>query len=130
MHQFLDIPTPQPTVDHQPKMTFDPHWLAITRVMHPFLSLSVRQLDPPYGQLEEMINTELETIRSKGLLVPEIPKEGEESPVPSLVWEKGPIEVGRVQKFWPTAPAHGTPGGSDRKSHSAPGTYNGKGLVG
>lgn len=84
--------------------------------MHPYLSLSVRQLDPPYGQLEEMIHTELETIKSQGLLVPELTRPGEESPVPTLVWEKGPIEVGRVQKFWPTAPAHGTPGGSDSET--------------
>lgn len=97
-------------------MTFDPHWLAITKVMHPFLSLSVRQLDPPYGQLEEMISAEMKNMEERGLLVPEIVRPGEESPVPTLVWEKGPIDVGRVQKFWPTAPAHGTPGGSDGES--------------
>lgn len=108
------MPTPQPTVDHRPRMTFDPHWLAITRVMHPFLSLGMRQLDPPYGQLEEMIQSEYQMITTEGLLVPE-PSGPEEEAMPKLVWERGPIDVDRVQKFWPTAPAHGEPGGSDRK---------------
>lgn len=113
--QFLDIPTPQPTIDHRPRMTFDTHWLAITRAMHPFLTLNVRQLDPPYADLEHLIQKEVERIEKEGLLVPEIPIAGQETPVPNLIWEKGPIDVDRVQKFWPTAPAQGEPGGSDRE---------------
>jgi hypothetical protein len=33
-----------------------------------------------------------------------------------LVWEKGPIEINRVQKFWPTAPCQGQPGGDPSES--------------
>jgi lariat debranching enzyme len=32
--------------------------------------------------------------------------------IPEMVWEKGQVEVGRVQRFWPTAPAQGQPGGN------------------
>ena len=35
-----------------------------------------------------------------------------------LVWEKGPVEISRIQQFWPTAPAHGQPGGSSSKPSS------------
>jgi len=94
-------------------MTFDPHWLAITRAMQPYLSLGIREIDPPMNDLPGLIERELDQITTQGLLVPEITKEGETNPVPNLVWEKGLIDVDRVQKFWPTAPAHGEPGGSD-----------------
>jgi lariat debranching enzyme len=89
--------------------------------MQPYLSLNVREIDPPMRDLENMIARELDQITTQGLLVPEILKEGQEAtPIPSLVWEKGPIDVDRVQKFWPTAPAHGEPGGSDSKSGLLP----------
>ena len=94
-------------------MTFDPHWLAITRAMQPYLSLGIREIDPPMKDLPGLIKRELEQITTQGLLVPELTKEVESNPVPNLVWEKGLIDVDRVQKFWPTAPAHGEPGGSD-----------------
>jgi lariat debranching enzyme len=61
-----------------------------------------------------MIEREIDQIKSQGLLVPEILKEGQETtPLPALVWERGLIDVDRVQRFWPTAPAHGEAGGSD-----------------
>lgn len=91
-------------------MTFDPHWLAITRAMQPYLSLGIREIDPPMNELPGMVQRELGQINTQGLLVPEL---GNTNPVPSLVWEKGAIDVDRVQKFWPTAPAHGELGGSD-----------------
>jgi lariat debranching enzyme len=97
-------------------MTFDPHWLAITRAMQPYFSLGMREIDPPYQQLPSMVQTELDRIIAEGLLVPEIPIDGQPNPLPTLIWEKGPIDVDRVQKFWPTAPAHGEPGGSDGMS--------------
>ena len=84
------------------KFTYDPHWLAITRAMHSHLSLSVRQPLLPSGEeMAEMVKKELWRIQSEGLLVPL----GEE-----LVWEKGLVEVERVQKFWPTAPVQGQGG--------------------
>jgi len=94
-------------------MTFDPHWLAITRAMQPHLSLGIREIDPPMNDLPGLIKRELDQITTQGLLVPELTKGGEMNPVPNLVWEKGEIDVDRVQRFWPTAPAHGEPGGSD-----------------
>jgi hypothetical protein len=97
-------------------MTFDPHWLAITRAMQPYFSLGMREIDPPFHQLRSMVQNELDRITAEGLLVPEIPADGQTNPLPTLVWEKGPIDVDRVQKFWPTAPAHGEPGGSDGTS--------------
>jgi len=94
-------------------MTFDPHWLAVTRAMQPYFSLGMREIDPPFHQLPSLVQAELDRIAAEGLLVPEIPTDGQSNPLPTLVWEKGPIDVDRVQKFWPTAPAHGEPGGSD-----------------
>jgi hypothetical protein len=71
--------------------------------------------------LPGMIERELDQIQSQGLLVPETLKEGQEpTPVPALVWERGLIDVDRVQRFWPTAPAHGEAGGSDSKSQLKP----------
>jgi len=98
-------------------MTYDPEWLAITRVLHPYLSLKVYQETlPPQAELERLINIERERIQSEGLLVPQW--EGEE-----LIWERGGIDVGRVQKFWPTAPAQGMPGGSSSESYPPPKNY-------
>jgi len=105
--QFLDIPSPIPVVPGQPpRMTYDSDWLAITRALHPFLSLKVYQeTTPPQAEIERLIQTERQRIRQEGLLVPAL--EGDE-----LRWERGEIDVSRVQKFWPTAPAQGMPGGS------------------
>lgn len=59
-----------------------------------------------------MVQAELKRIQEEGLLVPSA--EGVEPG--GLVWEKGDIDIGRVQKFWPTAPAQGEPGGSSSES--------------
>jgi lariat debranching enzyme len=88
--------------------------------MHPYLSLGMREIDPPMADLPNLIQRELDQIETQGLLVPEISKANQPIPVPNLVWEKGPIDVDRVQKFWPTAPAHGEPGGSDGKLRLGP----------
>lgn len=60
---------------------------------------------------------ELERIREEGLLVPSREWTGEG--VPEMVWEKGEVEVGRVQRFWPTAPAQGQPGGNPSEHERA-----------
>jgi lariat debranching enzyme len=84
--------------------------------MHPYFTLATRQMDPPYADLERLVQAGLQRVENEGLLVPQITKAGEETSQPKLVWEKGLVDVDRVQKFWPTAPAHGEPGGSDRES--------------
>lgn len=102
--------------------------------MQPYLSLGIREIDPPIAELSQMIEKELDQIKSQGLLVPEITGGEESNPIPNLVWEKGLIDVDRVQKFWPTAPAHGQPGGSDGESSISAfmrkkSEANGSGLV-
>lgn len=112
----MDIPTPSPvSPGKQPKLQFDSHWLAITRAMHPYLSLDVRQppLPRPH-ELDPLIQAELDRIQREGLLVPSR-KTNNEGEV-ELVWEKGLVEIARVQQFWPTAPAHGQPGGLPSQS--------------
>lgn len=104
------MPTPPGHEDKPVKLTYDPEWLAITRATHPYLSTKVYQNPlPPKAELERLVEVERSRIRDEGLLVPKIVAEGEEI---ELVWDKGEIEVDRVQKFWPTAPAEGLPGGS------------------
>ena len=95
-------------------MTFDPEWLAITRTLHPWLSTEYRQIPlPPPKEIERLIRIQKTRIEKEGLLVPKPGwEEGEEV---ELMWEKPPIEVSRVQQFWPTARAHGQPGGSPSK---------------
>lgn len=105
----VPVPDPSPT-GQPPRLTYDPHWLAITRALHPYLSLDVRQTPLPRpDQIDQLVQTELERIQREGLLVP---GKSNGHGQPQLVWEKGPIDVARVQKFWPTAPAQGQPGGS------------------
>ena len=109
--QFLDIPAPSPSPnDRPPRLTYDPQWLAITRAFHSFLSLDVRPIPlPGPDQLDDLVRSEVERIEREGLLVPgDTSGEG----VPQLVHERGPVHVERVQRFWPTAPTHGQPGGS------------------
>jgi hypothetical protein len=94
-------------------MTYDPEWLAITRALHPYLSLNLRPSPLPHpDQVDQMVQDEKERLKTEGLLVPALQGSEVDGP-PELVWEKGPVEVGRVQKFWPTAPAQGLPGGSE-----------------
>lgn len=115
-HQFLDIDAPNATAPGTPpKLMFDPHWLAISRALHPFLSTEYRQVPlPPQDQMDALIADELARIENEGLYVPSQQWTGDG--VPELVWDKGPIEVERVQRFWPTAPAEGQPGGSPCES--------------
>lgn len=60
--------------------------------------------------MDALIADELARIEQEGLYVPSQQWTGEG--VPELVWDKGPVEIERVQRFWPTAPAEGQPGGS------------------
>ena len=71
-----------------------------------------------------MVADELQRIEQEGLLVPGQLGEAElaEGAVPPLVWEKGPIDIGRVQQFWPTAPPEGEPGGSPSAWYTNPQT--------
>lgn len=54
-------------------------------------------------------------IKEEGLLVPTEPQDGAIEGQEGLVWEKGKVDVGRVQRFWWTAPPEGHPGGNDGK---------------
>lgn len=132
-HQFLDIPTPEPVTPGQPKFTFDPQWLAITRALHPFLSTDFFQPPLPEPEVAKaMVADELQRIEQEGLLVPGQLGEAElaEGAVPPLVWEKGPIDIGRVQQFWPTAPPEGEPGGSPSAWYTNPQTEAFCGMLG
>lgn len=99
------MPTPQTQDSSQsPSLTYDPEWLAITRVFHPYLLLELRQKSLPLSDhLVELVKAEMERIKAEGLVIPPL------SPKPDM----GPIEIGDVQKFVTTAPAHGEPGGSE-----------------
>lgn len=132
--QFLDIPPSQTrgpsSSTAQPKLYYDLEWIAITRALHPYLSLDYRERQlPSQEEIEQMIKDEKSRIEEEGLLVPaqlpvsepasigvgealegEGPSKPVEESIPELEWEKGMIEVGRVQKFWPTAPAQGQGG--------------------
>ncbi|WVW85779.1 hypothetical protein I302_107817 [Kwoniella bestiolae CBS 10118] len=111
--QFFEIPTPSSsTSDQPPRLTYDPQWLAISRAFHPYLSTSIQQTALPRPDiLKQLVSDELTRIKEEGLLVPSenVNADG----TVDLVWAKGPIEVERVQKFWPTAPSQSQlpPGG-------------------
>lgn len=118
MLQYLEIPSPVPrTADEPLSLTYDPEWLAITRVFHPFLSLEVRQkaLSLP-DHLASLVREERKRMEEEGLLVPTSPLLGEDDGTAlgsgEQVRVKGAIQVDKVQRFRPTAPAHGQPGGS------------------
>ncbi|BEJ17409.1 hypothetical protein CspHIS471_0608100 [Cutaneotrichosporon sp. HIS471] len=68
--QFLDIPAPHE--QSPPRLTYDPHWLAITRALHPYLSLEVYGAAlPPREEQEALVADELVRINEEGVLVPE-----------------------------------------------------------
>lgn len=56
---------------------------------------------------------EIVRIKEEGLLVPTEPQDGAIEGQEGLVWEKGKVDVGRVQRFWWTAPPEGHLGGND-----------------
>lgn len=60
-----------------------------------------------------MVKDEIARIKEEGLLVPTEPQDGAIEGQEGLVWEKGKVDVGRVQRFWWTAPPEGHPGGND-----------------
>ncbi|OCF57434.1 hypothetical protein L486_04892 [Kwoniella mangroviensis CBS 10435] len=103
--QFFEIPTPSSsTSDHPPRLIFDPEWLAISRAFHPYLSTTINQTPLPSSEiLKQLVSDERQRIEEEGLLVPSA-NVNEDGTV-DLVWTKGPIEIERVQKFWPTAPS-------------------------
>ncbi|RSH81388.1 hypothetical protein EHS25_006920 [Saitozyma podzolica] len=73
--QFTEIPTPAASTSTStsttPRLTFDPHWLAITRAFHPYLSTQFHQTPLPRpDELDALVSDELERIREEGLLVP------------------------------------------------------------
>jgi len=132
-HQFLDIPAPEPSPEGQlPRLTFDPHWLAISRAMHPFLSTEMHQPHLPLPDVQAaMVADELERIRQEGLLVPgALDGAMDMTEPPPLVWEHGPVDIGRVQQFWPTAPPEGHPGGSPSAWYTNPQTEAFCGMLG
>ncbi|WVQ77777.1 hypothetical protein IAR50_007467 [Cryptococcus sp. DSM 104548] len=128
--QFLEIPDPEPNPSYPPRLTYDPEWLAITRALHPYLPLEYHPIRPPPPHiLGQMIEDERIRIREEGLLVPPVVKDGEEEGG-EMVWEKGRIDVGRVQRFWWTAPPQGEPGGSASAWYTNPQTLSFCGMLG
>ncbi|OCF30648.1 hypothetical protein I316_07696 [Kwoniella heveanensis BCC8398] len=133
--QFLEIPAPRPSPAGQaPRLTFDTEWLAITRALHPYLSTQIYQPPlPPPQVLGQLVADEKQRIADEGLLVPSLEEEvvGEDGQGKvELVWEKGEIDVGRVQRFWPTAPPEGQPGGSPSVFYTNPQTEAFCGMLG
>jgi hypothetical protein len=63
--------------------------------------------------LATLVEAEMQRIERDGVLVPQ---EGGQNGTGGLERIKGPVPVGRVQRFWPTAPPEGQPGGSACKS--------------
>lgn len=73
--------------------------------MHPFLSTTIQQRRlPTFEAASALVAEELNRILSEGILVPATEPTAEG---PTLVREKVPIDIGRVQQFVMTAPAQG-----------------------
>ncbi|KAI7961216.1 hypothetical protein MJO28_001705 [Puccinia striiformis f. sp. tritici] len=75
-------------------LSFDPHWLAITRAFHPFFPLKKHgnlKLPSDPTEIQNLINQELEWVKHN--IAPEA------------------LEVNYIQKFTKTAPGIGDPGG-------------------
>lgn len=54
-----------------PRLTYDPNWLAITRALHPYLSLELHSSLPPRVEQDALVADELVRIKEEGVLVPE-----------------------------------------------------------
>ncbi|OXH29456.1 RNA lariat debranching enzyme [Cryptococcus neoformans] len=130
--QFLEIPDPSPSpIPGPPRLTYDPEWLAISRAFHPYLSTSYQPIPLPSSDvLEQMVKDEVARIKEEGLLVPTVPQDGAVEGQEGLVWEKGKVDVGRVQRFWWTAPPEGHPGGNDTAWYTNPQTEAFCGMLG
>ncbi|WVO17210.1 hypothetical protein L204_104902 [Cryptococcus depauperatus] len=128
--QFLEIMDPS-LISGSPRITYDPEWLAICRAFHPYLSTSHQPIPiPSHSTMEQMIQDEIQRIQDEGLLVPKECVENGEGDGTELVWEKGEIDIGRVQRFWWTAPPEGHPGGNERMSYTNPQTEAFCGMLG
>ncbi|GJJ14916.1 hypothetical protein Clacol_009186 [Clathrus columnatus] len=97
--EVIDIPIssngPEGNVG-SPYITFDPEWLAITRALHPFLSLQRNQKHVPRSEeLQKLVDTERVWITQN-------------------LADGGSIEIGQIQEFTPTAPGPG-PGRHSRQ---------------
>ncbi|TXT10771.1 hypothetical protein VHUM_02276 [Vanrija humicola] len=130
--QFLALDKTSPE-DQPPRLTFDLDWLAITRALHGYMSTDYDQPPLPDAPiLDALIDDEIQRIRQEGLLIPAPLSEEDlaHGAVPPLVWERGPVDVGRVQQFWPTAPPEGRPGGSPSAWYTNPQTEAFCGMLG
>ena len=73
---------------------------------------------PLPDHLETLVQAEMDRIEREGVLVPSLAPPGGEAGAngdagaPVLERLMGAVPVGRVQRFWPTAPPEGQPGGS------------------
>ncbi|KAJ6460914.1 lariat debranching enzyme, C-terminal domain-containing protein [Mycena sanguinolenta] len=86
--------TPPPP-SQQPRLTYDPEWLAISRAFHPFLSLTDRQSAFPLEDVARARVAEARTQITDDLRARE----------PELDIED--LEVGQIQEFVMTAPGPG-----------------------
>lgn len=97
--EVVDIRTPV-TPNTSPSVTFDPEWLAITRALHPYLSLGRHQrLIPRTEELKSLVDIERAWVKQN---------------LPN----GGLIEISQVQQFVPTAP--GPQPGQHRQQRKTP----------
>ncbi|TIB69233.1 hypothetical protein E3Q23_04336 [Wallemia mellicola] len=87
--EFIEVETTQELQSEKPSFTFDPHWLAITRAFHPFMTIGEDQLELPSDEdAKREIATQLE-------------------------WTNeylSNVQVESIQQFVKTAPADGDKG--------------------
>ncbi|KAJ7231280.1 lariat debranching enzyme, C-terminal domain-containing protein [Mycena haematopus] len=84
-----------PPLSQQPRLTYDPEWLAISRAFHPFLSLTHHQRPFPLEDAARALVAEARTQIANDLRARE----------PELDIED--LEVGQIQEFVMTAPGPG-----------------------
>ncbi|KAJ4485846.1 lariat debranching enzyme, C-terminal domain-containing protein [Lentinula aciculospora] len=92
------------TTTSQPTLTFDPHWLAITRAFHSHISLTHQQTPfPDEAIARDMVSKELEWVKGN-------------------VREEGKVRIEDVQQFVQTAPGPegGGSGGAGRLGQPPP----------
>lgn len=116
--EIIDVPTPDSSSsDTPPKLTFDSEWLAISRAMHPLLSLDRRSaVQPRLSLAKGWVERELEWVQDMLSQRLKLTHSDNGSPsasaaVPSSLSpaSRGPLhlEIMSVQQFVMTAPGPG-----------------------
>lgn len=113
--QILDVPSTLTSDSPSPRIQMDIEWLAITKVLHPYLPLQKFHNPslPSPSQLRPLVDQTITDIRASLDAQPRVDSEGN---------PRDPLNIEEIQQFWPTAPTEMTGEGGAEAWYTNPQT--------